>query len=238
MTRRIAAVTIAIIAAPPHGVLFVERAAHLRDHPGQIALPGGSADPADGGDLERTALRELREEVGVAPERVTILARLPLVRQTRANNFDVTPFVATVAPGGFTIDGTETAGMFTIPLEVIVGDALRAGTVEIAERVDRDLPARLRRQAGVGPDRATSCARSSSAGPTRRAHCARGSRRRSWRSARAESAACRAQAVQQFGHGVGGVDHQVGLRDQRAELGVGLEIERALERDLCLAQRR
>ena len=134
MTRRIAAVTIAIIAAPPHGVLFIERAAHLRDHPGQIALPGGSADPADGGDLARTALRELHEEVGVAPERVTILDRLPVVRQTRANNFDVTPFVAVVAPGGFTIDGTETAGMFTIPLEVIVGDALRAGTIEIAER--------------------------------------------------------------------------------------------------------
>jgi ADP-ribose pyrophosphatase YjhB (NUDIX family) len=134
VTRRIAAVTIAIIAAPPHGVLFVERAAHLRDHPGQIALPGGSADPADGGDLQRTALRELREEVGVAPERVTILARLPVVHQQRTNNFDVTPFVAVVAPGGFTIDGTETAGMFTIPLEVIVGDALRAGTVEIAER--------------------------------------------------------------------------------------------------------
>lgn len=134
MTRRIAAVTIAIIAAPPHGVLFIERAAHLRDHPGQIALPGGSADPEDGGDLARTALRELREEVGVAPERVTILARLPVVHQQRTNNFDVTPFVATVAPGGFTIDGTETAGMFTIPLEVIVGDALRAGTIEIAER--------------------------------------------------------------------------------------------------------
>jgi ADP-ribose pyrophosphatase YjhB (NUDIX family) len=134
MTRRIAAVTIAIITAPPHGVLFVERAAHLRDHPGQIALPGGSADPQDGGDLERTALRELREEVGVAAERVTILARLPVVHQQRTNNFDVTPFVAAVAPGGFTIDGTETAGMFTIPLEVIVGDALRAGTIEIAER--------------------------------------------------------------------------------------------------------
>jgi 8-oxo-dGTP pyrophosphatase MutT (NUDIX family) len=135
MKRRIAAVTIAIIAAPPHGVIFIERATHLRDHPGQIALPGGSADPVDGGDLERTALREMHEEVGVAPERVTILARLPVVHQQRTNNFDVTPFVAVVAPGGFTIDGTETAGMFTIPLDVIVGgDALRAGTVQIAER--------------------------------------------------------------------------------------------------------
>jgi 8-oxo-dGTP pyrophosphatase MutT (NUDIX family) len=113
-------------------VIFTERAAHLRDHPGQIALPGGSVDPADGGDLRRTALRELSEEVGIAAERVTILGELPMVRQTRANNFDVTPFVATVAPGPLTIDGTETAAVFTIPLDVII-DELTHGTVAVGE---------------------------------------------------------------------------------------------------------
>jgi 8-oxo-dGTP pyrophosphatase MutT (NUDIX family) len=130
--RRTAAVSMAILRTPPHGVVFIERAAHLRDHPGQIALPGGSVDPDDGGDLRRTALRELREEVGVAPERVTILAQLPVARQTRANNFDVTPFVAVVAPGPLTIDGTETAAVFTIPLAVIV-EELTHGTHTIGE---------------------------------------------------------------------------------------------------------
>ena len=130
LERRTAAVALAILTAPPHGVIFVERAAHLRDHPGQIALPGGSVDPADGGDLRRTALRELREEVGVAPERVRIVGELPMVRQQRANNFDVTPFVATVAPGPLTIDGTETAAVFTIPLAVVI-DELTRGTVHV-----------------------------------------------------------------------------------------------------------
>ena len=130
--RRTAAVAIAILGAPPHGVIFIERASHLRDHPGQIALPGGSVDAEDGGDLRRTALRELREEVGVAPERVRIVGQLPMVRQTRANNFDVTPFVATVAPGPLTIDGTETAAVFTIPLHFIV-EGLQAGTVTVGE---------------------------------------------------------------------------------------------------------
>jgi 8-oxo-dGTP pyrophosphatase MutT (NUDIX family) len=132
--RRKAAVALAIVATPPHGVLFVERAAHLRDHPGQIGLPGGSVDPSDGDDLARTALRELREEVGVAPQRVTIVGQLPEVRQ-RVNTFDVTPFVAVIEPGPFTIDGSETAGMFTIPLEIIVSDALRRGTIDVAERI-------------------------------------------------------------------------------------------------------
>ncbi|MBV8581164.1 MAG: CoA pyrophosphatase, partial [Candidatus Eremiobacteraeota bacterium] len=129
--RRTAAVVLAILTAPPHGVVFIERAAHLRDHPGQIALPGGSVDPSDGGDLRRTALRELREEVGVAAERVTIVGALPMVRQ-RVNNFDVTPFVATVAPGPLTIDGTETAAVFTIPLAVVI-DELTHGTVHVGE---------------------------------------------------------------------------------------------------------
>ncbi|HEY4440016.1 MAG TPA: CoA pyrophosphatase [Candidatus Elarobacter sp.] len=131
--RRTAAVALSIIATPPHGIIFVERASHLRDHPGQIGLPGGSVDPADGGDLQQTALRELREEVGVVPERVQIVGRLPQVSQ-RVNTFDVTPFIAVIAPGPFTIDGDETAGMFTVPLAVVLSDALRFGVIELPER--------------------------------------------------------------------------------------------------------
>ena len=130
--RRTAAVIVAILRAAPHGIIFIERSAHLRDHPGQIALPGGSVDAADEGDLRRTALRELREEVGVTPERVTILAELPIASQRRANNFDVTPFVATVAPGPLTIDGTETAAVFTIPLAIVI-ERLAHGTVTVGE---------------------------------------------------------------------------------------------------------
>jgi 8-oxo-dGTP pyrophosphatase MutT (NUDIX family) len=131
--RRTAAVVVAIVTTPPHGMIFIERASHLRDHPGQIALPGGSVDPSDGGDLRRTALREMREEVGVAAERVTIVGQLPVVSQRRANNFDVTPFVATVAPGPLTIDGTETAAVFTVPLAFVI-ERLALGTVTVGEQ--------------------------------------------------------------------------------------------------------
>jgi 8-oxo-dGTP pyrophosphatase MutT (NUDIX family) len=131
--RRPAAVAIAIIASPPYGVIFVERATHLRDHPGQIGLPGGRVESHDGDDLERTVLRELHEEVGIDPHRVRIVGRLPMVVQ-RVNTFDVTPFVAVVAPGPLTIDGNETAGVFTIPLAVVLSEELAPGHVAVGER--------------------------------------------------------------------------------------------------------
>ena len=42
--RRLAAVVIPIFANPPHEVVFVERARHLRRNAGQIAFPGGAVD--------------------------------------------------------------------------------------------------------------------------------------------------------------------------------------------------
>jgi 8-oxo-dGTP pyrophosphatase MutT (NUDIX family) len=125
---------LAIFADPPHPVVFVERAAHLRDHPGQIGLPGGSVEPADGDDRERTALREMHEEVGVAPDRVTIVGRLPEARQ-RSNTFVVTPHVGVLKSGTrLTIDGTETAAVFTVPLAAIVTPgAVRPGIETIGE---------------------------------------------------------------------------------------------------------
>lgn len=127
--RRQAAVVIGIFRNAPHGVIFVERAAHLRDHPGQIGLPGGSVHPEDA-DLQATALRELYEEVGIEPVRVTIVEKLPMFSQRMVNNFDVTPFVAVIEPGELRIDSSETAGVFTVPLETLVGEGLREGSVD------------------------------------------------------------------------------------------------------------
>ena len=120
--RRQAAVVVAIFATPPHGVIFVERAAHLRDHPGQVGLPGGGVHPEDR-DLAATALRELHEEVGVDLVRATIVGELPMRRQRRVNNFDVTPFVAVVEEGELRIDPAETAGVFLVPLATVLDGA-------------------------------------------------------------------------------------------------------------------
>jgi 8-oxo-dGTP pyrophosphatase MutT (NUDIX family) len=62
-------------------LLFIQRSAGLRRHPGQPAFPGGAleaeevADPVGG--FVAAALREAREEVGVDPDGVQVLATLP-----------------------------------------------------------------------------------------------------------------------------------------------------------------
>ena len=131
---RAAAVVVAIFADPPHRVVFVERAAHLRDHPGQIGLPGGAADPDEGDDRRCTALRELYEEVGIASDRIQLVGELAEVRQ-RVNNFVVRPFVGVVTPGTkLSFDENETAAVFTVPLAQIVrADAIRLGIEHVVE---------------------------------------------------------------------------------------------------------
>src|SRR5665213_1105190 len=118
--RRLAAVVMPIFANAPHDVVFVERAPHLRRHAGQIAFPGGAVDDADNGDLARAGLRELHEEIGIPAPAVAIVDRLGLIRQTN-NVFDVTPFVAVVAPDTpLVVDLNEASAAHRVPLAAIL----------------------------------------------------------------------------------------------------------------------
>jgi len=115
-----AAVMIAIFADEPHGVVFVERAGHLRRDPGQIGLPGGMTDPIDGADPATTAVRELYEELGVAPSAIRVIGQLEQQRQV-SSGVAVTPVVGVLEPNTpLHVDRTETTGAFTVPLATIV----------------------------------------------------------------------------------------------------------------------
>jgi len=78
-------------AAGP-AILFVERAADMRTHAGQIALPGGAADPEDLTPND-TALREAVEEIGVDPSGIVVLGSLPPAH-VAVSGFDVTGVVS------------------------------------------------------------------------------------------------------------------------------------------------
>ncbi len=53
---------------------LIKRPMHEKNHPGQIALPGGAMEQNE--KLETTALREAFEEVGIIPEKVKIIGKL------------------------------------------------------------------------------------------------------------------------------------------------------------------
>ena len=69
----------ALLLIYPHGgawhVPLTVRGSTLRDHTGQVSLPGGRLDHPDE-SIEDAALREAQEEIAVAPAEVEILGRL------------------------------------------------------------------------------------------------------------------------------------------------------------------
>ncbi|MFD1384765.1 CoA pyrophosphatase [Rhodanobacter aciditrophus] len=75
---RAAAVLIPIFPCPDSGdlkVLLTQRSLNMRNHPGQIAFPGGKHDPEDA-SIQYTALRETLEEVGLAPDCFELIGEL------------------------------------------------------------------------------------------------------------------------------------------------------------------
>ena len=97
-----------------HGltVLLTRRADTLRNHTGQVALPGGRQDPGE--RPVQTALREAHEEVGLEPRFVTPVG-LSTPYQT-GSGYLITPVVGFVAHG-FTLTANpgEVAEIFETP---------------------------------------------------------------------------------------------------------------------------
>lgn len=95
-------------------IILTQRASTLRHHAGQVAFPGGKRDEEDA-SIEETALREADEEIGLRPENVRVLGRLP-VHET-VTGFSVTPVLGLVrASFDPKPDPGEVAEVFSAPL--------------------------------------------------------------------------------------------------------------------------
>ncbi len=125
--RQVWAVTPASVLVPivTHAdgltVLFTQRTAQLRAHSGQVSFPGGRAEPGDA-TPESTALRETQEEIGLAPERVEVIARMP--EYLTRTGYRVTPVIGLVAPPlELAPDSREVAEAFEVPLAFLLDPA-------------------------------------------------------------------------------------------------------------------
>jgi 8-oxo-dGTP pyrophosphatase MutT (NUDIX family) len=103
-------------------VPFVRRRADMRDHPGQVALPGGGVK--DGESAWAAAEREVAEEIGVPAGRLVPLGAGDTIYAS-VSNFSVVPFEAHL-PGpapSFVHDPRELDGVLEIPLERLLDDS-------------------------------------------------------------------------------------------------------------------
>ena len=102
-------------------VLLTRRTDKVGTHKGQISLPGGKRD--EGEDLLSTALREAREEIGIAEKDVRILGELDDMC-TFASDFCIAPFVGLIPyPYPFKTNRLEIEEIIEVPLSVFLDEA-------------------------------------------------------------------------------------------------------------------
>ena len=113
-----AAVLVPVIDRREPTVLLTLRTAQLASHAGQVAFPGGKIDPADESPVA-AALREAKEETGLAPSLIEPIGYLDLY--LTFSGFRILPTVARVRPD-FTLalNPREVVETFEVPLAFVM----------------------------------------------------------------------------------------------------------------------
>src|SRR5437879_11346803 len=116
-----AAVLMPLIERPTRTVVVPQRATQMSNQAGQISVPGGHIEGADGSPAA-AALREAREEIGLAERFVSVIGYLP--DHVVISGFRITPVVALVQPGfELSLDAKEVQDTFEAPLDYLFDPA-------------------------------------------------------------------------------------------------------------------
>ena len=102
-------------------LLLTRRTEDLPDHGGQVSFPGGRLHAEDA-DATAAALREAKEEIGLARDHVLPIGRLDTY--VTRTGFEVTPVVAVATPPFDLVpDPREVAAIFELPLAFVLDPA-------------------------------------------------------------------------------------------------------------------
>ena len=99
------------------GVILTQRPHGMRDHPGQVAFPGGKIDPGE--DAIEAALREAEEEIAMRRADVRVIGATD--RYQTGTGFDITPVLGVVPPDlPLVANPHEVEAWFEAPLDVLL----------------------------------------------------------------------------------------------------------------------
>ena len=99
------------------GIILTQRPTTMRDHPGQVAFPGGKLDPGE--DAITAALREAWEELAMPIDAVRVIGVTD--RYQTGTGFDITPVLATIPPDlPLSPNPREVESWFECPLTVLM----------------------------------------------------------------------------------------------------------------------
>ena len=101
-------------------LLFTKRSHQVKFHKGEISFPGGVVDEEDS-ELEKTALREAFEEIGLKEDDVQIIGVLDDI--VTITEFIVTPIVGLFPyPYPFKVSESEIAELIEVPLAFLLDE--------------------------------------------------------------------------------------------------------------------
>ena len=116
-----AAVLIGMLNANnPNGdteIIYTLRSSKLSTHSGEVSFPGGKRDEIDA-SLEKTALREANEEIGLNVNDAEFIGRLDYL--VSRHNIEVNPIIFSINKEPQFVPNEEIEAVFTVPISFLI----------------------------------------------------------------------------------------------------------------------
>ncbi len=120
-------------------VVFMKRVTDNTPHSGQISFPGGRHEQSDK-TLQKTALRETEEELGIPASEIEIIGCLTPLK-IRVSNTEVNPFVGvTYNRPVFMPNQLEVDYLIEVNLKDLLSPAIIGKKVEVIRGIEIEIP--------------------------------------------------------------------------------------------------